>query len=73
MANRAEIMSDLVVGEASNGKYHSWNIVTTSDNSTYFYDTTYYNRSRNNKYLHSKTNFHRKYYINDYTHYKEFE
>lgn len=71
LANRAGIRSDLCVGKASNGESHAWNRVTLSDGSQYFYDITWYDGSSgpNNKYIHSSTNFHGSYLINDYSGY----
>ena len=68
LANRAGIKSDLCIGKASNGEYHAWNRVTLSDGSQYFYDITWYdgNSGPDNRYIHSKINFHGSYLINDY-------
>lgn len=69
LANRAGIKSDLCIGKASNGEYHAWNRVILSDGSQYFYDITWYDGDSgpNNRYIHSSTNFHGFYSINNYT------
>ena len=69
LANRAGIRSDLCIGKASNGENHAWNRVTLSDGSQYFYDITWYdgNSGPNNRYIHSSSNFHGSYLINDYS------
>lgn len=69
LANRAGIRSDLCIGTSSNGEYHAWNRVTLSDGSQYFYDITWYDSSNgpDNRYIHSKSNFHGSYLINDYS------
>ena len=69
LANRAGIRSDLCIGLASNGENHAWNRVILSDGSQYFYDITWYdgNNGPNNRYIHSSSNFHGAYSINDYS------
>ena len=67
LANRAGIKSDLCVGQTYSGEYHAWNRVIVNGNQ-YFYDITWYdsNNGPDNKYIHSSTNFHGSYLINDY-------
>lgn len=66
MANRAGIVSDMCIGTAYNGQYHAWNLVTLSNNSQRYYDTTLYRIGRNNKYINAVNNPNREYVINNY-------
>lgn len=54
MARRAGLSVKLEIGYASNGGYHSWNSIEI-DGSVYWFDVTYYNYTKQNKYLLSPT------------------
>nr|WP_286173603.1 transglutaminase-like domain-containing protein [Clostridium sp. WB02_MRS01] len=54
MARRAGLSVKIEIGYASNGGYHAWNSIRI-DGNVYWFDVTYYNYTRENKYLLSPT------------------
>jgi transglutaminase/protease-like cytokinesis protein 3 len=63
MATRIGVQAYICYGEADNGLYkgfHAWNMVDG-----HFYDITFYDSTRNPKYLHSETPWCREYKLNE--------